>query len=339
MPKQAAKAPAKAVPKPKTKKDEKKVTKKVTEKPKVKVAAKPAPAKGKDTKKTTAKPVVKAKAGKATKQVPKDAKKTQPKKKVEKRKKTKEEKTLDVASQIKEHQCIKRPRHFHIGGDLPPPRDLSRMVKWPRYIRLQRMKKIMYTRLKIPAMINQFTSTLSKQNAKKVFSLIKKYRPETETQKKKRLLAMAKAKKQKKTVKQQKPFVVKFGVNHVASLVEQKKARLVVIANDVDPIEHVLWLPTLCRKMDVPYCIVKNKARLGRAVHLKTATCLAFVNVRPADKHELTKVNAMCRANYNNKAEQIARAVGGGKLGLRSSIALKKRAEALKKASLDKHKA
>jgi large subunit ribosomal protein L7Ae len=43
----------------------------------------------------------------------------------------------------------------------------------------------------------------------------------------------------------------------------QNKAQLVVIAHDVDPIELVVWLPALCRKMEVPYCIVKGKARLG----------------------------------------------------------------------------
>ena len=36
-----------------------------------------------------------------------------------------------------------------------------------------------------------------------------------------------------------------------------------VIAHDVDPIELVVWLPALCRKMEVPYAIVKGKSRLG----------------------------------------------------------------------------
>lgn len=44
----------------------------------------------------------------------------------------------------------------------------------------------------------------------------------------------------------------------------QGKAQLVVIAHDVDPIELVIWLPALCRKMGIPYCIVKGKARLGQ---------------------------------------------------------------------------
>ncbi|KAG5897901.1 hypothetical protein JTB14_017756 [Gonioctena quinquepunctata] len=51
------------------------------------------------------------------------------------------------------------------------------------------------------------------------------------------------------------------GTNTVTKLIEQKKAQLVVIAHDVDPIELVLFLPALCRKMGVPYCIVKGKAR------------------------------------------------------------------------------
>ena len=34
-----------------------------------------------------------------------------------------------------------------------------------------------------------------------------------------------------------KPVVVKYGINHIAALVEKKKAQLVVIAHDVDPIE------------------------------------------------------------------------------------------------------
>jgi hypothetical protein len=32
----------------------------------------------------------------------------------------------------------------------------------------------------------------------------------------------------------------------------QSKSQLVVITHDVDPIELVVWLPALCRKMEVP---------------------------------------------------------------------------------------
>jgi hypothetical protein len=60
-----------------------------------------------------------------------------------------------------------------------------------------------------------------------------------------------------KEAEKKKPIVVKYGLNHITTLVEQGKAQMVVIAHDVDPIELVVWLPALCRKMGVPYCIVK----------------------------------------------------------------------------------
>merc|ERR1711974_496166 len=84
--------------------------------------------------------------------------------------------------------------------------------------------------------------------------------------------------------------VVRHGVNTVTTLVEKKKAQLVCIANDVDPIELVLFLPALCRKMGVPYCIVKNKARLGRVARRKTTTCLAITDVDAADRGALNKL-------------------------------------------------
>ena len=57
--------------------------------------------------------------------------------------------------------------------------------------------------------------------------------------------------------------MVKYGLNHVVSLVEAKKAAFVAIADDVDPIELVVFLPALCRKMGVPYVIVKVSALFG----------------------------------------------------------------------------
>ena len=129
--------------------------------------------------------------------------------------------------------------------------------------------------------------------ATSLFKMILKYRPEDRAQKKDRLLKRAQAEAEGKTPETKKPIVVKYGLNHVTYLIEQvlippsshllcstdfcccvlslilcvlslqNKAQLVVIAHDVDPIELVVWLPALCRKMEIPYCIVKGKARLG----------------------------------------------------------------------------
>merc|ERR1711990_503810 len=72
----------------------------------------------------------------------------------------------------------KKSRTFGIGGALPPKRDVTRFVKWPKYIRLQRQRRILYKRLKVPPPINQFTYTLAKNQATELFKLLLKYRPE-----------------------------------------------------------------------------------------------------------------------------------------------------------------
>lgn len=53
------------------------------------------------------------------------------------------------------------------------------------------------------------------------------------------------------------------------------------VTQDSLPFQLVVFLPALCRKMGVPYCIIKGKARLGRLVHRKTCTCVAFTQVNP----------------------------------------------------------
>lgn len=40
--------------------------------------------------------------------------------------------------------------------------DVSRFVRWPKYIRLQRQKKILFQRLKIPPSINVFRNPLDR---------------------------------------------------------------------------------------------------------------------------------------------------------------------------------
>jgi len=220
----------------------------------------------------------------------------------------------------------KRSRNFGVGQDIQPKRDLSRFVKWPEYVRLQRQKKILNQRLKVPPTINQFTKVLDKNTATQLFKLASKYRPETTAEKKERLRAAAAAKAEGKQVESEKPVVVKYGLNHVVGLIEAKKAQLVVIADDVDPIELVLYLPALCRKMDVPYCIVKGKARLGTLVHKKTATAVVFTEVKDADKSELSHVVSAVKTNYNDKFEDHRRQWGGGLRGPKSEAMMGKRA-------------
>ncbi|KAJ1677104.1 60S ribosomal protein L8, partial [Spiromyces aspiralis] len=130
-----------------------------------------------------------------------------------------------------------RPRKFGIGQAIQPSRDLTRFVKWPEYVRLQRQRKVLRMRLKVPPAINQFTRTLDSNKARELFKLALKYRPESAKEKAARLSETAEKVLKGEKVASAKPYTVKYGINHITSLVESKKASLVVIAHDVDPIE------------------------------------------------------------------------------------------------------
>jgi len=225
----------------------------------------------------------------------------------------------------------KKPRNFAIGGDIQPKKELGRYVKWPKYVRIQRQRKILYQRLRVPPSINQFTNTLDKNLSLNLFKLLHKYRPEDAATKKERLAALASKKDAGEGETAKKPLYVKYGINHITKLCEDKKAQLVCIAHDIDPIELVLWLPAVCRKMDIPYCIVKSKSRLGALVHKKTATALALTSVRPEDRHDFSQLVTAIRQQYNENAKQIERTWGGGIMGSKSLAATAKLERALEK--------
>jgi len=176
-------------------------------------------------------------------------------------------------------------------------------------------------RLKVPPAVHQFTHCLNKSDAKTLFTLLDKYRPESKLQKKQRLIAKAAAGSEAKP-DTGKPKVVKYGLNHVTSLIERRKAKLIVIAHDVDPLELVLWLPTLCRKKDIPYVIVKSKSRLGRVVHKKNASVLAITEIDPKDQANLALLVQKARDSFNGRYPTAMKTHGGKIMGFKHKTAL-----------------
>lgn len=197
-------------------------------------------------------------------------------------------------------------------------------MKWPRYIRIQRQRKILYQRLKVPPSVNQFSSTLDKNLATDLFKVLLKYQPESKSAKTQRLTDIASG----AATATAPPAVIKYGLNHVTSLIENKKAKVVIIAHDVNPIELVVFLPALCRKMDIPYCIVKGKSRLGQLVNKKTAAVVCLTKVNKEDLNKIDTLSTAFRSQFNDNAE-IRRKWGGGIMGMKTNKKLELRAKAM----------
>jgi len=114
----------------------------------------------------------------------------------------------------------KAARNYRIGNDIQPKRDLTRLLRWPKYVLLQRQKRVLLARLKVPPQINQFTNVLQRNETKTLFSFLKKYEPETGKDKRARLTELAKAKKDGKAVATKKPVHLQYGLNNITTLVE-----------------------------------------------------------------------------------------------------------------------
>ncbi|AAZ12903.1 60S ribosomal protein L7a, putative [Trypanosoma equiperdum] len=222
---------------------------------------------------------------------------------------------------------VARPKDFGIGRDVPYARDLSRFMRWPTFVTMQRKKRVLQRRLKVPPALNQFTKVLDRSSRNELLKLVKKYAPETRKARRDRLTKVAEEKKKnpKGTVSTKAPLCVVSGLQEVTRTIEKKTARLVLIANNVDPIELVLWMPTLCRANKIPYAIVKDKARLGDAIGRKTATCVAFTDVNAEDQAALKNLTRSVNARFLARSDVIRRQWGGLQLSLRSRAELRKK--------------
>ena len=215
-----------------------------------------------------------------------------------------------------EDKDIIRQEHLFTQEAAAETTDKTASVKFPQYVRLQRQKRILMKRLKVPPPVNHFSHTLDKAAALQLFKFLEKYRPESKAEKKQRVKNQAeKADKSLKvaTDAASKKALIQ-GVKNVTADIESKKAQLVVIAHDVDPIELVIWMPALCRKLEIPYCIVKSKSRLGQIVGMKTCSCVALSEVKPEDRAQFGKLVDTVNSGFLAKYKEEMHHWGGGEL-------------------------
>jgi large subunit ribosomal protein L7Ae len=89
------------------------------------------------------------------------------------------------------------------------------------------------------------------------------------------------------------------GTNEVTKLVERGQAKLVVIAEDVQPEEVVAHIPLLCEEKGVPYVYVSAKQDLGNSSGLKVPTAAVAVldpgRAKPVNDELVAKVSELVK--------------------------------------------
>jgi len=79
---------------------------------------------------------------------------------------------------------------------------------------------------------------------------------------------------------------IKKGTNETTKACERGQAKLVIIAEDVDPPEIVAHLPLLCDEKKIHYVYVPSKKRLGEAAGIDVAAASAAI-LDPGDAASL----------------------------------------------------
>jgi large subunit ribosomal protein L7Ae len=77
---------------------------------------------------------------------------------------------------------------------------------------------------------------------------------------------------------------IKKGINEATKSIERGIARLVVIAEDVEPQEVIMYLPGLCDDKKAPYIFVTSKADLGNAAGIERPTAAVAIIVEGKSK-------------------------------------------------------
>jgi large subunit ribosomal protein L7Ae len=72
---------------------------------------------------------------------------------------------------------------------------------------------------------------------------------------------------------------IKKGINEATKSIERGVARLVIIAEDVEPPEIIMYLPGLCDDKKIPYIFIQNKGDLGKAVGIERPTAAVAIIV------------------------------------------------------------
>ncbi len=83
---------------------------------------------------------------------------------------------------------------------------------------------------------------------------------------------------------------IKKGTNETTKAVERGEAKMVIIADDVEPKEIVMHLPALCDEKKIPFVFVPSKMELGRAAGIDVASASVSIVDPGEGKDQLKEI-------------------------------------------------
>ncbi len=83
---------------------------------------------------------------------------------------------------------------------------------------------------------------------------------------------------------------VRKGANEVTKSVERGLANFVVMAEDVDPEEVVMHIPTLCEQKKIPFGYLPTKLELGKAIGMNVPCAAAAIEKPGESEHAMKEV-------------------------------------------------
>jgi large subunit ribosomal protein L7Ae len=95
---------------------------------------------------------------------------------------------------------------------------------------------------------------------------------------------------------------IRIGANEATKAIERQTAKIIFIAQDVNPPEIVMHLPILCREKKIPYSYFKTKEELGKASGIKISTAAIAVTDEGDAKKELETLQK--KTSELNKGEK-----------------------------------
>lgn len=81
---------------------------------------------------------------------------------------------------------------------------------------------------------------------------------------------------------------IKKGTNEVTKAVERGNAKLVIVANNINPKEVIMHIEPLCKEKDIPYVLVESKEDLGAAAGLPVGSSAVAI-IKEGDSLDIIK--------------------------------------------------